>query len=108
ESESPVFVGRAVVALARDPKLLDRTGQLFSSWEVAREYGLTDVDGRRPDWGKLDIDYSEVPKAGMEASHHGVDVQEAGLGALPRRTRRYRGSLPKMGREARDARGGKR
>jgi NAD(P)-dependent dehydrogenase (short-subunit alcohol dehydrogenase family) len=97
ESESPVFVGRAVVALAREPKLLERTGQLFSSWEVAREYGLTDVDGRRPDWGKLDIDYSEVPKSVMEAIHNGVDVQEAWLRVLHTRTRRYRSSLPKVG-----------
>src|SRR5256885_10453557 len=32
ESESPLFVGRAVAALAVDPHLLERTGQLWSSW----------------------------------------------------------------------------
>lgn len=52
ESESPLFVGRAVAALAQDPKVLDKTGDVFSSWELAREYGFTDEDGRRPDWGK--------------------------------------------------------
>lgn len=57
ESESPLFVGRVVAALAVDPNILARTGQLFSSWEAAREYGITDVDGRRPDWGALDIDF---------------------------------------------------
>jgi NAD(P)-dependent dehydrogenase (short-subunit alcohol dehydrogenase family) len=51
-SETPLFVGRAVAALAADPKVLARSGQLLSSWEVAREYGLTDADGTRPDWGK--------------------------------------------------------
>jgi len=36
ESESPLFVGRAVAALAADPALLDRSGGLFSSWELAQ------------------------------------------------------------------------
>jgi NAD(P)-dependent dehydrogenase (short-subunit alcohol dehydrogenase family) len=51
ESESPLFVGRAVAALAADPKILDRSGDILSSWELAREYGFTDADGRTPDWG---------------------------------------------------------
>jgi NAD(P)-dependent dehydrogenase (short-subunit alcohol dehydrogenase family) len=50
ESESPLFVGRAVAALAADPKMLDRSGDILSSWELARDYGFTDYDGRRPDW----------------------------------------------------------
>src|SRR4051794_29091875 len=58
ESESPLFVGRAVAALAADPRLLDRTGQLCTSWELARDYGFTDYDGRRPDWGTHGIDWS--------------------------------------------------
>jgi NAD(P)-dependent dehydrogenase (short-subunit alcohol dehydrogenase family) len=52
ESESPLLIGRAVAALAQDPKVLDRSGQLTSSWELARAYGFTDADGRRPDWEK--------------------------------------------------------
>jgi hypothetical protein len=32
ESESPLYVGRAVAALAADPQVLDYTGQLVSSW----------------------------------------------------------------------------
>jgi len=32
QSESPLFVGRAVAALAADPKVQDRTGMLFGSW----------------------------------------------------------------------------
>ncbi|HXO22117.1 MAG TPA: SDR family oxidoreductase [Thermoanaerobaculia bacterium] len=51
-SESPLFVGRAVAALARDPKMLARSGDVTSSWELAREYGFTDAAGRRPDWGE--------------------------------------------------------
>jgi NAD(P)-dependent dehydrogenase (short-subunit alcohol dehydrogenase family) len=49
-SESPLFVGRAVVALATDPKVLDRSGDILSSWELARHYGFTDANGTRPDW----------------------------------------------------------
>ncbi len=51
ESETPCFVGRAVAALAADPDVRRKNGGLFSSWALAREYGFTDVDGRRPDWG---------------------------------------------------------
>ena len=52
QSESPLFVGRAVAALAADRRMLERSGQITSSWAVAREFGLTDADGSRPDWGK--------------------------------------------------------
>jgi NAD(P)-dependent dehydrogenase (short-subunit alcohol dehydrogenase family) len=68
ESESPLYVGRAVAALASDPQLLEHTGQLLSSWELARRYGFTDYDGRRPDWGKLAIDWSVVPPQLVECS----------------------------------------
>ena len=51
ESETPCYVGRAVAALAADPEVGARSGGLFSSWGLAKEYGFTDVDGRRPDWG---------------------------------------------------------
>ena len=61
ESESPLYVGRAVAALAADDRVIERTGQLFSSWDLARAYGFTDADGRRPDWGALAIDFSRLP-----------------------------------------------
>jgi NAD(P)-dependent dehydrogenase (short-subunit alcohol dehydrogenase family) len=50
-SESPRYVGRAVVALATDPKVMEKTGRVFSSWALAREYGFTDIDGTQPHWG---------------------------------------------------------
>jgi NAD(P)-dependent dehydrogenase (short-subunit alcohol dehydrogenase family) len=50
-SESPRYVGRAVVALATDPKAMKKTGRVFSSWSLAREYGFTDLDGTQPHWG---------------------------------------------------------
>jgi len=50
-SESPRYVGRAVVGLAADPKVKKKSGRVFSSWGLAREYGFTDLDGTRPHWG---------------------------------------------------------
>jgi NAD(P)-dependent dehydrogenase (short-subunit alcohol dehydrogenase family) len=51
-SESPRYIGRAVVALAADPKVKKKSGRVFSSWALAREYGFTDLDGSQPHWGK--------------------------------------------------------
>ena len=51
-SETPFFVGRAVAALAADPNVLEKSGGLFASWTLSDEYGFTDVDGRRPHWGR--------------------------------------------------------
>jgi NAD(P)-dependent dehydrogenase (short-subunit alcohol dehydrogenase family) len=65
-SESPRFVGRAVAALAVDPDLQRRNRGSFSSGELAREYGFTDIDGSQPDcWRYL------------------VEVQDPGLPADP-------------------------
>ncbi|WP_206324499.1 MULTISPECIES: SDR family oxidoreductase [unclassified Streptomyces] len=51
-SESPVYVGRAVAALAADPDRHRWTGRSLSSGGLAKEYGFTDADGSRPDaWG---------------------------------------------------------
>jgi NAD(P)-dependent dehydrogenase (short-subunit alcohol dehydrogenase family) len=48
ESESPFFVGRAVAALAADPKVHRKAGQVLFAADLADEYGFTDIDGRRP------------------------------------------------------------
>ena len=48
-SESPLFVGRAVAALAADPRLMDRAGETLVAAELAAEYGFTDEDGSVPD-----------------------------------------------------------
>lgn len=47
-SESPEFTGRAVVALASDPEVLRKTGQIHVVADLAREYGFTDLDGSLP------------------------------------------------------------
>jgi NAD(P)-dependent dehydrogenase (short-subunit alcohol dehydrogenase family) len=55
ESESPLFVGRAVAALAVDPDRHRWNQQSLSSAQLAGVYGFTDVDGRCPDpWGRPD------------------------------------------------------
>ena len=51
-SETPRFVGRAVAALAADPHVHARTGEVLTSWDLAEEYDLDDVDGSRPHWGR--------------------------------------------------------
>ncbi|MFG0315964.1 MAG: SDR family NAD(P)-dependent oxidoreductase, partial [Planctomycetota bacterium JB042] len=51
ESESPLFVGRAIAALAADPRASRFSGRSLASWTLAREYDLRDADGRRPDMG---------------------------------------------------------
>ena len=61
-SESPRFVGRAVAALAADPRVLERSGGSFSSGELAREYGFTDLDGSQPDCWRYMV---EVQDAGL-------------------------------------------
>jgi NAD(P)-dependent dehydrogenase (short-subunit alcohol dehydrogenase family) len=51
ESETPAYVGRAVVALATEPNVAVKAGKVCASWTLAREYGFSDLDGRQPDWG---------------------------------------------------------
>jgi NAD(P)-dependent dehydrogenase (short-subunit alcohol dehydrogenase family) len=54
-SESPRYVGRAVVALASDPDRKRWNQQSLNSGQLAREYGFTDIDGSQPDiWPHLD------------------------------------------------------
>jgi NAD(P)-dependent dehydrogenase (short-subunit alcohol dehydrogenase family) len=50
-SETPCFVGRAIAALAADPRVMRKSGGILSSWSLSDEYGFTDIDGNRPHWG---------------------------------------------------------
>jgi NAD(P)-dependent dehydrogenase (short-subunit alcohol dehydrogenase family) len=64
-SESPMFVGRAVAALATDPERARWNQRSVTSGQVANEYGLVDVDGTRPDvWRYI----NEVLEAGGNCS----------------------------------------
>lgn len=51
-SETPLYAGRAIAALAADPHLMKKSGRVFSSWGLSDEYGFCDADGRRPHWGR--------------------------------------------------------
>lgn len=61
-SETPAFVGRAVVALASDAKAARWHGQSLSSGALAREYGFTDLDGSQPDAWRYLIEVQEAGK----------------------------------------------
>jgi NAD(P)-dependent dehydrogenase (short-subunit alcohol dehydrogenase family) len=64
-SESPRYVGRAVVALASDPERARWNQQSVDSGRLAREYGFTDVDGSQPDvWRFIE----EVREPGLDAN----------------------------------------
>ncbi|WP_367319037.1 SDR family oxidoreductase [Streptomyces sp. HUAS ZL42] len=67
-SETPRYVGRAVVALAADPDVARFNGGSLSSGGLAQVYGFTDLDGSRPDaWRYL----VEVQDAGKPADTTG-------------------------------------
>jgi NAD(P)-dependent dehydrogenase (short-subunit alcohol dehydrogenase family) len=58
-SESPLYVGRAVAALAGDADVARWNGQSLSSGQLAQVYGFTDVDGTRPDCWRYMVEVVE-------------------------------------------------
>jgi NAD(P)-dependent dehydrogenase (short-subunit alcohol dehydrogenase family) len=94
QSESPLFVGRAIAAIAADPKVQARTGMLCSSWELGRDYGVSDYDGRRPDWGRHKIDFSVLPPAWIDLFRTGAALESKWLTTLAGRTKRFRTKIP--------------
>lgn len=49
-SETPHYIGRAVVALASDPNVSTKAGRALSTWGLVDEYGFTDLNGTQPRW----------------------------------------------------------
>lgn len=47
-SETPAYLGRAVVALASDAHVLAKSGEVLEVGILAREYGFTDMNGTQP------------------------------------------------------------
>ncbi|NRB63404.1 MAG: SDR family NAD(P)-dependent oxidoreductase [Saprospiraceae bacterium] len=47
-THSPRFVGRAIVALAKDPQVHDRSGGVFKVGQLGLDYNFQDVDGSQP------------------------------------------------------------
>jgi hypothetical protein len=75
-SETPSYSGRAVAALAADPDVLSRTGGTVSTWQLAKEYGFTDRDGSRPDWGShLRKHFQNVPGSQIAGLRHLPDYE---------------------------------
>jgi NAD(P)-dependent dehydrogenase (short-subunit alcohol dehydrogenase family) len=68
---SPEFPGRVIAALAQDTNMMRRSGGTFITAELAREYGVTDIDGRvipslraergSPIWQPLADTHAEAP-----------------------------------------------
>lgn len=48
-TETPLYAGRAVAALAADPEVARHTGKVLHVADLARDYGFTDADGRQPE-----------------------------------------------------------
>jgi len=64
-SESPRYVGRAIVALASDPKRSRWNKKSVSSGRLASEYGFKDIDGSKPDiWRYIE----EIREPGLDAN----------------------------------------
>ncbi|HEY8742535.1 MAG TPA: SDR family NAD(P)-dependent oxidoreductase, partial [Chloroflexota bacterium] len=55
-SETPHYIGRAVVALAADPHVARWSGQALSSGLLAKHYGFTDLDGSQPEASRFFAD----------------------------------------------------
>ncbi len=67
-SETPIYVGRAVAALAADPDVARWNGQSLSSGQLAQMYGFTDLDETQPDAWRYIV---EIQDAGRPAGDTG-------------------------------------
>jgi len=87
-SESPLFIGRAVAALAAERNVMARSGDLTSSWALAREFGFTDADGTTPDWGRH---AAEKVAPAMKWMRDGLERQRDWLLKMAHRANEYLG-----------------
>lgn len=68
-SESPTYVARGIVALAADPDVKRFAGQTLSSAQLARTYGVTDIDGSQPDCWRYVVEVQDAGKPATEAGY---------------------------------------
>ena len=47
KTESVEYVGRAILALTTDENIMQKTGQILRTRDLAREYNFLDIDGKR-------------------------------------------------------------
>ena len=66
-SETPNFIGRVIAALAADPNIHRRTSTVLTSWDLAEEYNIDDIDGRRPHWGRHFT--TDIPNPTTDPAH---------------------------------------
>lgn len=63
--EYPELSGRVIDALWHEENLIERTGKAWYGAELARELGVTDIDGRQPEstreWMGGPLDFRSVP-----------------------------------------------
>ena len=69
---------------------MESSGDILSSWELGRRYGVADADGRRPDWG-AHAAAKVVPS--MKWLRDGYERQVDWLERQARRARSYLGAV---------------
>lgn len=96
ESETPLFVGRGIAALAADPQHWRVSGQTLASWDLGERYGIKDADGRQPHWGRyiegqVDVQWSTLanvtrstiakraPDVAFEADRRSLTLRAGGV-----------------------------
>jgi hypothetical protein len=70
-SETPLFVGRCIAALAADPNVTQKNGRVFASWDLADEYGINDADGTRPHFVRWVREHMPEVAAGWKKADDG-------------------------------------
>jgi NAD(P)-dependent dehydrogenase (short-subunit alcohol dehydrogenase family) len=66
-SETPHYIGQAVVALSADPNVMEKAGKAWSTWTLVDEYGFTDADGSQPHWGRFFAEKQQQDKEKAQA-----------------------------------------
>lgn len=54
-TESVEYVGRAVVSLAADAEVMQKSGKILAVGDLAGDYGFTDIDGTQPPAFRIDL-----------------------------------------------------
>jgi len=70
-SETPLFVGRCIAALAADANVAQKNGRVFASWDLAEEYGIHDADGTRPHFVRWVREHMPEVAAGWKKADDG-------------------------------------